>query len=157
MKQRNWKGALISVLIVEILGLLSGLLSGNTGQAYQSYVKPALSPPGWLFGVAWVILYALMGLAAYLIFSEQVQQKIKGSGLKLFAVQLAVNLLWPVVFFRFDLLWPAVVLIVLLDVLVVFTICSFWKVNRTAALLMLPYLLWILFATYLNIGFAVLN
>lgn len=156
MKKNVWKPYIISILIAEAVGLLSGLLAGNIGTSYRSLVQPPLSPPGWLFPVVWVILYALMGIAAAMIWRSPATQD-RRQALYLYAAQLFVNFWWSILFFRFELFWFSAVWIILLDLLVIATILQFYKINQTAAWLLVPYLIWILFATYLNIGVAVLN
>jgi len=155
--KKDWQEALISVLIAELIGLLSSGIAGNVRMEYLQYAKPPLSPPGWVFGVAWTILYALMGLAAYLVYISDNNEKFREQGLILYAIQLFFNFIWSIVFFRFNLLWGSVVIIIVLAILVIAAINVFYKINKTAAYLMIPYLLWILFATYLNIGIAILN
>lgn len=157
MKERNLKGLLLSIALVEVLGALSGWLAGNSSGIYMILNKPPLSPPGWLFGVAWPVLYALMGAAAYLIHTADAPPKERNEALQLFNWQLLVNLLWPVFFFRCELFWAAIVVIVILDVLVFLMIRVFRKLDKIAAMLLVPYLIWILFATYLNMGIALLN
>lgn len=157
MKERSLKGVLISIAIVEALAFLSNLLAGDIRAVYETLTKPPLAPPAWLFGVVWLILYALMGIAVYLIYTINCQPDDRRNALELFSWQLAVNLIWPICFFRLELFWAAVLIILILDVLVVLTILSFRKLDKNAAVLLIPYLLWILFATYLNIGFAILN
>jgi tryptophan-rich sensory protein len=143
------------IVVVEGIGLLSNFLSGDIGPKYASLNLPPFSPPGWIFGVVWPVLYALMGIAAYLI--RQGGGTAKSRAWFLFWVQLAVNFCWPVIFFRLGLFWAAFVIIVVLDVLVAFTVYLFYKVNTLAAGLMIPYFIWILFASYLNLGTAILN
>lgn len=156
MKKINWLQLVIIVLITELIGVLSSSLSGNTGQIYSFLVKPPLSPPGWLFGVIWPILYLLMGIAAYIIYQspETLERK---RATTLYWGQLFVNFLWPILFFRFGWYWISVLVILILDVLVYITTIKFYNINKVAGYLMIPYLLWILFATYLNIGIAALN
>lgn len=136
--------------------MLGNLFSGKAGQIYTSFVKPPLSPPGWLFGVIWPILYLLMGIAAYIIYQTPPTPERK-KATTLYWVQLFVNFLWPIIFFRFKWYWISVAVIILLDVLVLITTIRFYKIKKAAGYLMIPYLIWILFATYLNIGIAVLN
>lgn len=156
MKQINWYKLLVIVLITQITGLLANLLSGNTRQVYQALIKPPFAPPGWLFGVVWPILYLLMAIAAYLIYQTPVNFESKRAT-DLYWVQLMVNFLWSIVFFRFGWYWVSVAVIVLLDLLVFTAVFWFFKLKKAAGYLMIPYLLWILYATYLNIGFAMLN
>ncbi|MBR6573161.1 MAG: tryptophan-rich sensory protein [Clostridia bacterium] len=158
----DYKKLLFSIGIAEGVGFLSSLLSGvfTGGQKefIESLVQPPLSPPSWLFGVVWPILYALMGAAAYLIYDSIKGEKFeKRNALRFYAAQLLVNFLWSIVFFRFESLIGGLIILIVLDILVVLTMCKFRKINRLAFWLLIPYLAWILFATYLNIGFVVLN
>jgi len=156
LKKINWFQLLIIIIMTELVGLLGSVLSGNEGQIYTSFIKPPLSPPGWLFGVVWPILYLLMGIAAYLIYqTPQTPQRKKA--ITLYWVQLFFNFLWPIIFFRFEWYWVSVAVILILDALVFVTTFCFYKIKKATGYLMLPYLLWILFATYLNIAIAVLN
>lgn len=156
MKKIDWIQLLTIILISELVGVLGSLLSGNQGVIYTSFVKPPLSPPGWLFGVIWPVLYLLMSIAAYIIYQTP-QTLERKEATTIYWIQLFVNFLWPIVFFRFEWYWIAVGVIILLDILVSITTLRFYKINKAAGYLMIPYLLWILFATYLNIGIAVLN
>lgn len=156
MKKVNWSKLLTIVFFTELIGVLGSILSGNTSQSYASFIKPPLSPPGWLFGIIWPVLYLLMGIAAYLIYQAP-QTPMRKRAITFYWVQLFVNFLWPIVFFRFEWYWVSVAVIVLLDVLVFITTILFYKIKKPAGYLMIPYLVWILFATYLNIGIAILN
>ena len=156
MKKIDWIQLLTIILISELVGVLDSLLSGNQGVIYTSFVKPPLSPPGWLFGVIWPVLYLLMSIAAYIIYQTP-QTLERKEATTFYWIQLFVNFLWPIVFFRFEWYWIAVGVIILLDILVSITTLRFYKINKAAGYLMITYLLWILFATYLNIGIAVLN
>jgi len=156
MKKIDWYQLLTIILITELVGVLGSLLSGNTGEIYTSFIKPPLSPPGWLFGVIWPVLYLLMSIAAYIIYQTP-QTLDRKKATTFYWIQLFVNFLWPIVFFRFEWYWIAVVIIILLDILVSITTLWFYKINKAAGYLMIPYLIWILFATYLNIGIAVFN
>lgn len=156
MKKINWFKLVVIVLITELIGLIGGLFSGIRLQTYTSLIKPPLSPPGWLFGLIWSVLYLLMGIAAYIIY-QMPQTPESKKATTLYWVQLFVNFLWPIAFFRFQQYWISVIVIILLDILVLIAIIKFYKIEKTAGYLMIPYLLWILFATYLNIGISVLN
>ena len=159
-KKVNIINLLISIAIAELVGLLSALLAGTSSRiaaVYQSLTLPPLSPPGWVFPVAWTILYALMGIAAYLVFQASVDTRQKQTALIYYAAQLLVNFLWSIVFFRYLQFEVAIALLVLLILLLIITIVKFFPINRTAAYLLLPYLAWISFALYLNIGVSILN
>ena len=157
MKPINLKRLLIAIAIPELVGGLSALLSGNIGNRYTQFNQPPLSPPGIIFPIVWVILYALMGIASYIVYEEAGRTAKGKQALAFYGAQLFFNFLWPIVFFRAEAYWLAVVVIIILLVLVVITMLIFRKINKTAFYLMIPYLLWLLFATYLNIGVAVLN
>lgn len=152
----NWKKLLLFLAIPLAVGGLSALVSGGMGM-YQELVKPPLSPPGWLFPIVWSVLYLLMGWASYRVYTwGQDRQAVKGA-LILYGVQLAVNFLWPVVFFRFGLLLTAFLVLLVLWVLVFFTMRAFSRIDETAGDLLIPYFLWVTFAGYLNLGFFLLN
>lgn len=158
MKKINITALLISIAIAELTGILSALLSGNMSGTYNSFIQPPLSPPAIVFPIVWSLLYAMMGTAAYFVWdSVRGTRAERLSALRFYAAQLFVNFLWSIVFFRFEAFLPAVAVIILLDVLVIVTAYKFKDINRLSFWLMIPYILWLLFATYLNIGVAVLN
>ena len=158
MKKVNIPALFISILIAELTGLLSALLSGNIRGGYDDFIQPPLSPPAILFPIVWTILYAAMGIAAYLVWdSVRGTAEERRTAIKFYIAQLIINFTWSIFFFRFDAYWLSVAIILLLDVLVIITSLKFKNINRLAYWLMIPYIIWLLFATYLNIGVAVLN
>ena len=158
MKKVNIPALFFSILLAELTGLLSALLSGNIKGGYDSFIKPPLSPPAILFPIVWTILYALMGIAAYLVWdSVRGTANERMTALKFYLAQLIVNFTWSIFFFRFEAYWLSVAIIIILDILVIATAIKFKNINRLAYWLMLPYIVWLLFATYLNIGVAILN
>ena len=157
MQKRSVTELLIFVVSAELVGALSGILAGNMKQFYQSLEKPPLAPAGWLFPVMWSLLYAVMGIAAYSIYRADAAQKQKGRALLWYGVQLGLNFLWSIVFFRFHALDVALVVLLLLVGAVTGMIVAFWKIRPAAGWANLPYLLWLLFAGYLNFGVLVLN
>ncbi len=148
---------MLHIVAAELVGALSGLLSGDIGGVYRSLSQPPLSPPGWVFPVVWIALFACMGAASFLVTRAVAPDRLKNSALVFYGLQLAVNFLWPIVFFRFGLFWVAALVIALLLVLLAATIGKMRRVRPAAAWWMAPYFLWVLFATYLNLGVAVLN
>lgn len=150
MNKATWKNYAFWVGLAEAVGLLSGFLSREGTVRYaQMSPKPPLSPPGWVFTAVWTVLYALMGVSAARIWAVP-PSPARSRGLNLFITQLAVNFFWSPIFFNagaygFALLW-----LLLLWALVFLMILQFHKVDKAAALLQIPYLLWLTFAAYLN-------
>ena len=151
----NLRTLLPSLLLPAVVGGAGAVVTAMGMEMYQLLAKPPLVPSGWVFGVVWTVLYLLMGYAAYLVKSTTCFDK--QAALQTYYIQLALNFLWSVVFFRFGQLWFAVVILVLLIAAILLTMKRFAECSITASRLLLPYLIWCLFALYLNIGFAVLN
>ena len=145
----RWSLFLVPLLI--LLGVLSSLLSGSGAQSawFSALEMPSTYPPSWLFGVVWTVLYALMGFAMAVIAAAK-GARGRGVATLAFVMQLVINLAWSPMFFGSHQITGALILIVLLDLAVIVTIVLFWRIRRLAALLMLPYLAWILFATLLT-------
>ena len=153
----KWKPYIISVLIALAVGGLSALLSRNGMESYEATVtKPVLTPPGWLFAVVWTILYALMGVGAARVWLTK-ESEARSRGLNLYVAQLIVNFFWSLIFFNAQAFGFALLWLVLLWVLVFLMVRKFHRVDRLAALLQIPYLIWLTFAAYLNFGVLVLN
>ena len=142
-----------SILFPVILGGIVGLIISGP-MDYKTLEKPFLSPPSIVFPIAWTILYVLMGVSYGLLKDKNLIDKNIN---KIYISQLVVNLLWPIVFFVFKLRLYAFAIIVLLAILVGIMIYKFYSKNKIAGLLQIPYLLWTLFATYLNFGIYLLN
>lgn len=158
MRKINYLALAISIAIAELTGAFSAFLSGNIEGTYKSFVQPPLSPPAIVFPITWIILYALMGAAAYFVWdSVRGSDSDKKNALIFYTAQLFVNFLWSIIFFRFEAYWLAVLVIIILDILVIITMVLFRRINKFSFWLFIPYILWLLFATYLNIGVAVLN
>lgn len=143
----------ISIFIPLVLGTIVGLLLTGSYDFYQTLTKPFFAPPSWIFPVVWTILYLLMGISYYMVMNIEENKLIK----QIYNLQLFFNLLWPIVFFMFEQLLLSSIWIIGLDVLVIVMILFFSKVSKKAALLQIPYLLWTIFATVLNISIFILN
>lgn len=157
MKKHSISDIAIFVLSAELVGAVSALLSGGFADFYDKFTPPPLLPPSWLFPVVWTILYAVMGFSAYLIYSSDADNSSKTKALTIYWIQLAVNFLWSIVFFRFENVWLAFVLILILLTLIIAMIISFGRISPLAAKINIPYLLWVSFATYLNLAIAIIN
>ena len=154
--KRNTKHLLIALAIPLAAGGLGTLLSGGM-DTYSALRQPPLSPPGWIFPIVWSILYLMMGYASYRIWTAQAEPDHARRALLFYAIQLFLNFLWPIVFFGFGWYWAAFILLLALWVFVYFTMHLFGLIDDTAENLLLPYLLWVTFAGYLNLGVALLN
>lgn len=119
--------------------------------------QPPLSPPMWLFPVVWTILFLLMGLASYLVYQSNRTRAQKRSALGLYALQLAVNFVWPILFFNLNWWLAAFLWLVMLWALIWFTAIAFHRCRPLAGMLLAPYLGWVAFAGYLNFGIYLLN
>lgn len=150
------KKLLISLAIPLATGGLAALLSGGMG-GYKELVQPPLSPPGWVFPVVWTVLYLLMGYSAYRIYSAGKSPAFTRRSLQLYGIQLALNFLWPIVFFGFHWYLAAFFVLLALWIAVLLTLRSFSVIDERAADCLIPYILWVTFAGYLNLGVYFLN
>ena len=149
----NWKKLLVCLAIPLAVGGLSVLFSGGMAD-YMLLNQPPLSPPGWLFPIVWTVLYLVMGYASYRVLIAGGNSK---GALRLYGAQLAVNFLWPLIFFGLSWYLTAFFLLVILWVLILLTQKAFSQVDPVSADLLIPYLLWVTFAGYLNFGVFLLN
>ena len=145
------------ILIPLVVGAVSAFLSSDAMMAFDLLNKPALSPPAWLFSVVWTILYILMGISSYLVLVSDANREEIQNALKIYALQLVVNFLWPTFFFNFQWYLFAFIWLVLLWVLVFIMIWRFKDVSKLAAYLNIPYILWLTLAGYLNFSIWLLN
>lgn len=153
-----WRFALITVPLVVLAGNLSGYLS-NSGFGnpwFDAVEKPSFMPPGWVFGVAWTILYTLNGFAVALVLAAP-DSRFRSLGLSAFFFQLALNYAWSPVFFGLGAIDWAFLLVIAMAVAASLTLALFWRVKRVAGLLLLPYLAWLCLATALNFEIGRLN
>ena len=143
----NKKTLAIAILIPLAVGGLSALLSGGMG-IYSQINKPPLSPPAMLFPIVWGILYVLMGISSYLIYESTSTEK--ESALQIYIVQLVFNFFWTIFFFRFKWFLFSFVWLLMIIILIAVMIRRFCRIKPLAGYLQIPYLLWCLFAAYLN-------
>ncbi len=132
------------------IGSISGIATASGIKSwYLTLNKPFFNPPNYLFGPVWTILYLLMGISIYLIL-QTIKNEIRTRAITIFCVQLGLNFLWSFLFFKFQLLGIAFIEILLIWVSILTMIFTFYKLNKTAALLQIPYLMWVSFASVLN-------
>ena len=149
------KPLLLSLLISLGTGGLAALFTGNSMEFYQSLKQPPLSPPGWVFPLAWTILYSLMGVAAYLVWMRD--STGRNGALFFYGLQLIFNFVCPLLFFNARAYLASLIWLLLLWVLILITTARFFQETKAAGWLMIPYLLWVAFAGYLNAGVWLLN
>ncbi len=149
------KPLILNILIAVGAGFLSSFLVGNFSELYTNVNTPDFAPPAWIFPVVWTVLYILMGVSAYLI--GESKSSSRNSALLLYYTQLIVNIIWPLLFFLGKFYFFSFIWILILWALVIWMIFKFYKINKLAALLQIPYLLWLTFAAYLNLNVALLN
>lgn len=124
---------------------------------YATLEKPFFSPPNWLFGPVWTLLYLLMGISLYLVWTARANKAQKAVAMKVFFVQLVLNSVWSIVFFGLQSPLLALLVIVGLWILIVLTIKHFLKISKIASWLLIPYLAWVSFASLLNLAIFYLN
>ena len=152
----EWKKRLICWAIPLAVGGLAALLSGGMG-SYKVLNQPPFSPPGWVFPVVWTVLYLLMGEASYRVLTADEDMVLIRQALTVYGVQLALNFLWPLVFFGGQLYLLAFIVLIALWVAIFITMRRFSAIDDKAGDLLIPYLLWVTFAGYLNFGVFLLN
>jgi len=156
MKSQRWT-LLICLAIPLAVGGLASFLSGGGMEMFAVLEKPPLSPPGWLFPIVWTILYILMGLASYYIYTADAPKEDISDALTIYGYQLVVNFLWPIFFFDFQWYLFSFFWLLLLWFLIIVMIKRFSGISKLAAYLCVPYLIWVTFAGYLNLGIWWLN
>ncbi|MCH7398836.1 tryptophan-rich sensory protein [Belliella sp. DSM 107340] len=153
---KNWVKLVISLILPQIAGGLGALVTiSSVGSWYQTLEKPPFNPPSWVFGPAWTTLYVLMGISLYLIWTSN--HPLKRTALKLFGIQLFLNALWSPAFFGLES--PILGLIVIIPLWGAILVCIkiFYPIHKWASFLLIPYILWVSFATVLNASIWYLN
>ena len=155
MKNLDIKKLLFYIITTILIGVIPSIFVFKSMNIYNSLNRPPLSPPSIVFPIAWTILYILMGISIYIIM--QSKRKLKKNARLIYYIQLATNALWTPIFFGFKEYFLAFLWILMLIVFVITMILTFYKISKKAAYIQIPYLLCLLFASYLNFGVFVLN
>ena len=157
MRKSNWKVYAFWIALTEAVGALAGLLTSEGTKLYgETIIKPALSPPALVFPIVWSILYAVMGFGAARVYQSR-QSDARTTGIRIYLVQLAFNFFWSIIFFNLQAFGFAFVWLLFLLVTVLLCCVLFYYIDERAGKLLVPYLLWLFFAAYLNLGVALLN
>ena len=153
----KWKALIAGILIPLAVGGLSAWITKDNMALFDEVAKPPLAPPKLLFPIAWTILYIMMGIASYLVYVSGGSREQKSSSLTLYGIQLLLNFFWSIIFFNYRSYLFAFIWLVFLWIFILATLLSFRKTSKAASYLMIPYLLWVTFAGYLNFGIYLLN
>ena len=154
MKKINWKRLIIIIIITFIVGSFFSFFTMNNMDTFKELEKP-VNVPGILFPIVWSILYLLMSISCYIITTKD--DKNKDNAIIWYGIQLVINSLWSLIFFGFSAYLFSFIWIILLLISVIIMIVKFYKIDKTASYLNIPYVLWILFAGFLNLGIYILN
>ncbi len=151
---KKYRTYIIYAAITLGLGILSAIITGGY-DIYDNFVKPALAPPAIVFTIAWTVLYTIIGISAGMV--AESNDLDKQTAIKLYLFQLIINVIWPIIFFKFETIKFALFWLLLLIIVAGLTLKNFFSIRKTAGLLFLPYFIWLLFAFYLNFSIVVLN
>ncbi len=151
----QWKKLIACIAIPIAVGGIAALLTRDGIAAFEVVIKPPLTPPAWLFPLCWTVLYVLMGIASYLV--AVTEDDLRGNALLFYGVQLVLNFVWPLLFFNLEAYLFSFVWLVILWAIILVTMLKFYKISEKAGDLLLPYILWVTFAGYLNFGTFLLN
>lgn len=158
MKNNRFLKITLAIIICELAGIIGSIFTSPSIDGwYASIVKPELNPPSWVFGPVWTTLFALMGIAVFLIWEKGLSHKGVKFALGIFTVQLVLNIFWSIIFFGLHSPGGAFIEIIFLWLAILATIVSFVKISKLAAWLMIPYIIWVSFAMYLNYSIWILN
>lgn len=153
----RWKPLIVCLAIPLLVGGASAFLTKDSMKEFSMLNQPPLSPPMWVFPVVWTILFAMMGLASYLVYVSETRPREKRMALILYGLQLLVNFGWPLFFFRLNWWLFAFFWLLLLWVMILDMTARFYRLRPLAGVLLIPYLAWVAFAGYLNFGIYLLN
>jgi len=158
MKINNTFKLIIAIVVSELAGIIGSVFTTSSIAGwYAGIVKPALNPPAWVFGPVWTTLFALMGIAAFLIWKKGLDRRDVKIALGIFIGQLVLNTLWSIIFFGLHSPGSALIEIIFLWLAILATIVAFYKISKPAAWFLVPYIAWVSFAGYLNYAIWALN
>lgn len=154
---KNFKKLLICLALSLGTGGLSAFLTRNSNEFYNTLVKPFFAPPSFLFGIVWTILYILIGVSSYIIIKDGIDKSGVYEAFKLYILNLVLLFLWPIIFFNLKALGLSVIIIIITLFVSATVAIRFYEINKLAGYLYIPLVLWVLFATVLNISIWWLN
>ncbi len=157
MKKIKIKPLIIALLVPVSVGLVSAFITSAKMDAFEAVNKPSFSPPSILFPIVWTVLYILMGVSSYLVLTSPSSQKKIDKALLAYGISLVLNFFWSIIFFNLEAFSFAFLWLCILLAVVIYTLVLYFKINRIAAYLQIPYVLWLIFAGVLNISIAAMN
>jgi translocator protein len=158
MQIKNWLKLIISIVIASMAGFLGSFFTASSVTTwFTTLVKPPFNPPSWLFGPVWTILYFMIGVSLFLVWTTKANKISKKKAYWIFGIQLVLNAMWSVVFFGAQNPGLAFIVIVFLWISIILNIVAFYKIRKSAGYLLVPYLLWVSFASVLNFAIWILN
>jgi tryptophan-rich sensory protein len=162
LENRNWTAEIgmlaVSIIIVLLIGFLGNLVTlPEITTWYVTLIKPAWTPPNWVFGPVWTTLYVLIGISLYFVWKKGLNRKDVKIAIIVFAVQLILNFLWSLIFFGYKSLLGGLIVIILLWISILLNIIVFYRISIPAGVLLIPYIIWVSIATYLNYSVYLLN
>ncbi|MEX1015000.1 MAG: TspO/MBR family protein [Candidatus Paceibacterota bacterium] len=157
-KIKDFFKLILSILVTLSAGFIGSMFTiTSINSWYADLIKPELNPPNWVFGPVWTTLYVLMGIAAFLVWKKDWHKKEVKHAICIFSVQLLLNATWSIIFFGLQSPGLALINIVILWFMILWTIILFYKISKPAMYLLIPYILWVTFASYLNLSIWILN
>lgn len=153
----NYFKLIFSILICQLAGIIGSLFTRESIGWYYTLSKPVFRPPNWMFGPVWIVLYLIMGISLYLVWKRGFGTPEAKYPMLFFFTQLIFNTLWPIIFFGARSIGGGLIIIFILWILIFLTILSFQRVNKTAAYLLIPYIIWVSYASVLNFSIWRLN
>jgi tryptophan-rich sensory protein len=153
----NYIKLIFSLILCQLAGFIGSFFTRDSIGWYYTLIKPSFRPPNWLFGPVWIVLYLLMGIALYLIWKREFKSSESKYPMIIFTIQLVLNASWSIVFFGARSIGGGLIVISALWILIFLTILSFQKVNKTASYLLIPYIIWVSYASILNFSIWRLN
>lgn len=153
----RWKTLIVAVLIPLFVGGLSSLLTSGAMKNFENVNQSPLTPPMWLFPIVWGILYILMGIASYLVYTAKYSAGMAGNALLFYFIQLIFNFFWSIIFFNGEMYLFSFIWLLILLALIISTTVKFYRISKPAGYLMIPYILWVAFAGYLTLQVYLLN
>ena len=149
---------IISIVVCQLAGVIGSVFTAPSITAWYSGLnKPFFTPPNWLFAPVWITLYLLMGIALFLIWNKGLGRKNVKASINMFAIQLALNIVWSLIFFGIRMPLYAFIEIILLWIAIAATILLFWRIDRRAGAILVPYIVWVTIASALNLFIWILN